>query len=544
MTPQTNLLDVRPMSQSSLVSFGRLVLKRPIYIVVSLVLVLLIRFVWHPAPPMPTREYFTTYRVKYSDPGQGDRASKSFGEEVRSFRPQWAMLNPYDRDMAIKYFESTQIIINAGERLNYTVNYWYQGRDIYATSPIDMRFLSDSISAFDRWGMKLELGEQAVTVTSLKGVYAGKKKLLDEPLILPYGQTTDTPIGPISVKLVRPIGKYRKLSLSKMSELDAQDKYDGKMRRFMGGNLIELFLMADCTIEFARDLFHEIGREYERYAREGYRSELKIYLERLAKVKEYLQGTNQAPVQTLGVDLGTISSQGREEMLVQIDRLMQEAQTNALILEQDSMLELVDNALIRSPKQGASPQSYIIFGLALLFVLIPIVATLVEIVLRRPLLGRCSIPESWQTPRLMIPLPKIQAGAVPWDLVRLSLARALPQGRVLLLTSLSADKRTEPIIKQLEHTALLAGEPVLVSRLEHRGELAVLLEQTPQTTKLLIQLPPLDESSLALELNQSLAMPLALILHNASSSSRALDKLHQWYQGADQQPLILWDDTI
>ncbi|MDO4691760.1 MAG: hypothetical protein Q4A64_02685 [Porphyromonadaceae bacterium] len=547
MIHSTNQPTTKGSFGSSIFSFVRLLLKRPIYILASLLFVVGIKVIWRPAKPMPTREYFTTFRIKYSDPGQGYRVSKALETEPQqSYRPQWAMVNPYDRDIAVKYFESTQIVVNAGERLNYTVDYWHEGKNIYPDCPIDVRFISEEIDDFDAWQMKVDVREDGVVISGIRGNYKGKAIEQAEPLSVPFGKITQTPVGPVEVKRVRPTGVYKELMLKRMSDIDAQEKYDSKLRRYMGSNLIELFLMADCTHEFARDYLREIGLEYERYAREAYRQGLDTYLARLARARQGLLGEQSLPLDEVATSLGLKSASGRTELLAQIDRLIQEAQANALILEEQSMLEVIDDAFIRSPKQGVSPQAYITFGLVVLFILIPILATLLELLIRRPVLGRGTLPEDWQTPERLIPLPKAKAPFLKWDFVRLDLNRQqqAKRHRVILLASLTADTYTDTVVQSLEQTYLLAGDHVARAKIHNASELDNLLEQCSGEAYLLVETPALDASHLALELQQSRGYTLALILRNTRSNYQALEELYEWYQGHTEQPTILWDDQI
>lgn len=534
-------------TSSLLTSFVRLLLKRPIYILASLLIVVAIKLVWRPTTPMPTREYFTTYRIKYSDPGQGYRVSKALETDPQqSYRPQWAMVNPYDRDIAVKYFESTQIVVNAGSRLNYTVVYWHEGKDIYPDCPIDLRLLSKELDGFDSWQMEVAVHKDRVVISDIKGKYKTKVIKQAKPISVPYGEVVQTPVGPVEVKLVRPIGEYTELTLKRMSDIDAQEKYDSKLRRYMGSNLIELFLMADCTHEFARDFFREIGLEYERYALATYRKELDTYMARLAKARQGLLGEKRLPLDEVATSLGLKNASGRAELLTQIDRLIQEAQTNALILEEESMLEILDDTFIRSPKQSVSPQAYITFGLVVLFILIPILATLLELLLRRPVLGRGSLPEDWQGADRLIPLPSAKAPFLRWNFVRLNLNRH-QEGkarRVVLLTSLTADAYTDTVAQHLEQTYMLAGDRVLVAKVYNASELDTLLEQSSAEACLLVKTPALDASHLAVELQQSKGYTLGLVVRNTRTAAHGLEALHEWYQGHAEQPTILWDDHI
>lgn len=531
---------------SSLMSFVRLVLRRPAYIVVGILVVAFIKFVLRPQPPMPTREYIASYRVKYSDPGLQERASKSFDRAERLYRPQWAMLNPYDRDMATKHFQSTQIVVEAGQTLNYTVNYWHDGDDIYAESPIDLRFLSDSIDAFDHWKMQVEITKSEVIISGLSGRYIDRPIKSSGSVRLPYNKPTKTPVGEVLVRLVRPIGKYDKIKVTKMSDVDAQEKYDSKMVRYSHSNVIELILTANCTQEFAHDLFAQIGTAYERYARTAYQKELTTYLDRLARVKSKLTNPNKSEPDSSYISIPA-TAQGRQTMLEQIERLEQEARTNAMILEEDSLLEMLDDTYIRTAKQGNIPGIFITLALLLLLGIIPIVLTLIEMLLRRPILGVEMLPSSWQDADNLVALPSTSKPTpTDWAFTCLALQRHLADSpkKVLLIASQDENARSSQIIKDLESNLLLMGESLNTLKITTEGELTEAIANPSRASYLLVQVPALGSSVLALSLQQRHNLPLAIIVENAHTKSSHIAKLEHWYQGTSLRPIVLWKEKI
>lgn len=487
------------------------------YFVLSLLLVLGIKYIYRPALPMPVREYFTTYRIKYSDPGQGERASKSFVEDT--YRPQWAMLNPYDRDMAIKYFESTKMVIDAGRKVNYTVRYWRDGLDVYEERPVDVRFTSDSISDFDAWSLRLDVRADGVALSNISGSYIDKPIVARDEIFVPYGTPTETPIGTVEVRRLRPADKNAGLTLTKMREVDAQDLYDAKMRRHMGGNLIELFLTADCTRGFARDFFHAIGEAYEAYARDYYLGELGKYLERLDEARRQI-GSGYGYLEAFGIKPKEGDPTTRKALLAQIDRMVEEAQTDALVLGEGKMIEILDDTLIRSPKQGEANLPYVGAGLLLLFVLLPIVALTAELALRRPVLSPSLLPEPWGDTAQTLRLPAGRDAHLEWGLLSLQIERILKERGAERL-----------------HIADCKGDV--------HYPLASLALAMPETLRARLQcLPPLDEDLEGLRRLSADGTPLILRLRCGFTPEAEVRKLHEWATATSVRPIILWDDRL
>lgn len=504
---------------STIKAFLRLLLLTPRrwYFVISLVVVLGIKYIYRPALPMPVREYFTTYRIKYSDPGQGERASKSFVEDT--YRPRWTMLNPYDRDMAIKYFESTKLVVDAGRKVNYTVRYWYEGQDIYEQTPVDIRFTSDSIDDYDSWSMQVELSPQGVELSKIGGVYAGKSLGVGGQVFVPYDKPTETPLGVVVVRQIRPLGGYTKLSLTKMREVDAQDLYDAKMKRHMGGNLIELFLTADCTRGFARDFFHQIGREYEAYARQYYLNELKTYLERLEQAKSQVASGHDY-LEEFGLETKAGDPTVRREVQAQLDRLTEQAQTDALLLGEGQMIEIIDDTFIRSPKQGWSSLPYVNMMLGLLFILLPVIALFVELALRRPVLSPSLLPlidgkrvDLWR-------LPKDLSSALEWELFGIQIDSRL------------RNKDFEQI-----HIADCKGDKSYT--------LTALVELMPETLRSRLKvLPALDENLKGLRELAGTGVPIIIRVRCSYTPEDQVLRLYEWAEACDIRPIILWDDRV
>lgn len=510
---------VEASSWATLRAFVRLLVCTPRrwYFALSLVLVLGLKYIYRPALPMPVREYFTTYRIKYSDPGQGERASKSFAQEP--YRPQWAMLNPYDRDMAIKYFESTKMIIDAGRSINYTVRYWHEGQDIYEHTPVDIRFTSDSISDFDAWSMRVEVQPTGVQLSKLSGTYIDRPITSQGAVFIPYDSPSDTPLGLVTVRLVRPIGSYKNIILTKMREVDAQDLYDGKMRRHMGSNLIELFLTSDCTRAFARDLFYQIGKQYEAYAREYYIKELGQYLERLDEARQQIAGGYDY-LEAWGLQAKEGDPATRRAMIAQLDKMVEEAQTNALLLGQEHMIELLDDTLIRTPKQTELSLPYVNMGLLLLFVFLPVLALVVELALRRPVLAAELLPSDWGQGERCLQLPTNQSSPLEWDLLALQLGRLREESRAQRL-----------------HIADCHDD--------ERYTLPALLEMMPPTLR--EQLTPVPALNTNLEGVRSLAtegVPLIIRLRCGFTPEAQVRQLHEWAMASGLYPIILWDDRL
>lgn len=500
-------------------AFVRLLLCTPRrwYFVLSLLLVLGIKYIYRPVLPMPVREYFTTYRIKYSDPGQGERASKSFVEDA--YRPQWAMLNPYDRDMAIKYFESTKLVIDAGHKINYTVRYWRDGQDIYEHTPVDIRFTSDSISDFDSWSMRVEVLAQGVELTKIDGKYNGEPIKVRDKVFVPYNSPTDTPLGTIEARLIRPIGKYTKLTLTKMREVDAQDIYDAKMRRYMGSNLIELFLTADCTRGFAQDFFHQIGREYEQYAHAYYREELGKYLERLDEARRQItQGYDY--LEQFGIKAKESDPATRKALLSQLDKMTEEAQTDALVLGESQMIEILDDTLIRSPKQGESSLPYVNLGLAILFLILPVLALVVELILRRPVLAPDLLPHPWGRKERHLRLPQGRASQLDWELF------ALQVGKIL------EDSGTDRL-----HIA--------DCKVDSRYPLSNIIEAMPEALRTQLKVvPALNENLEGIKSFVEQGVPLIIRLRCGFTPEEAVQKLQEWVEVCGVSPIILWDNRL
>lgn len=487
------------------------------YFLISLALVIAIKFVVRPTMPMPVWEYFTTYRIKYSDPGQGERASKSFGEDI--YRPQWAMLNPYDRDMAIKYFESTKMVIDAGTKLNYTVRYWYEGKDIYEHCPVDIRFVSKHITDFDSWSMQVNVDHDGVQLGKIKGMYMQKKIKAKENVFVPYDQATETPIGTVIVRRVRPTGKYTRIQLTKMREVDAQDTYDAKMRRFMGSNLIELFLTADCTRAFARDFFHQIGREYEAYAKAYYIKELNRYLARLDTARQQIT-SGYSYLNSYGIQAQNGDEQLREKLQQQLNLLVEEAQTNALLLGEERMIEILDDTLIRSPKQSETGLPYINLALGLLFLLLPISALIIELMLRRPVLSPSLLPEPWNERSQQLYVPQDLTSPIGWEKLGLQLRQMLQKRNA---TSCNVADCTEDSVYPLKQ----------------------LIEAMPDDLRQLCHITPAISTDLqGIRALAERGTPLVIRLRSNFTPESEVRALYEWSTACGAELIILWDDRF
>lgn len=506
-------------TKESIYTFVRLLLctHRRWYFLLSFIFVLGIKYIYRPSMPMPVREYFTTYRIKYSDPGQGERASKSFGEEV--YRPQWMMLNPYDRDMAIKYFESTKMVIDAGSKVNYTVRYWRNGQDVYEDRPVDIRFVSDSIDDFDSWTMHVDVLTSGVELSKIGGIYNRRSVRREAKIFVPYDKPTDTPLGLVQAKLIHPSSNLSSLVLTKMREVDAQDTYDAKMKRHMGGNLIELFLTSNCTRGFAHDFFHQIAKEYEAYARSYYLEELEKYLGRLDDARQQVE-SGHSYLEGLGIKTKASGPETRRALLQQLDKMVEEAQTNALVLSEGRMIEILDDTLIRSPKQAEISLPYVNLGLGLLFFLLPILALVIELALRRPILGPSLLPGTWAQRAHHLRLPRDLSSQAQWDMLAIEL---------------------------VQHLGKAQGQEINIADFRHdvRHPLTALMEAMPEDLRVQCRtVSALSQDLEGLKLLASQGVPLIVRLRNGFTPEGAVRDLYDWCSSCAVRPIILWDDRL
>lgn len=341
MTTDTTPIDrLRPLVRW-------LVVRRWYYIVLGVVLALGCYLGLRHRQPMPLREYFTTFRVKYSDPTITD-AQIRLEDRPRLY---WAMTNPFDRDVALKYFESTRLVIEAGERVNYSVTYRAQGQDVYATRPVDIRFVGQR-DVFDHWCATIVPTAEGVWIEGLRGQYLGAPIEQGERTLVPYGDTIQTAVGAVlALRTEHAPTRYPQLELHKMSDVDTQERFDKHLQRHMEGNLIELFLTANCTPAFAEVFFAEIAHEYERFAREQYVAALRDYTDRLAHAIEQVRSGHYL-VDSLGLSSMPTSASARATMLADLEARAEYARVNALVLDEGHMLEQLDPVLIRSARQS------------------------------------------------------------------------------------------------------------------------------------------------------------------------------------------------
>ncbi len=512
--------------------------RRWFYILLALVLGGLYYTLRRDTPVAPTREYITTYRIKYSNDKEGQLFNKTNNLH-------WQMVNPYDYAIAAKYFESTKLIDEAGSAINYTVNYYTQGRDIYATRPVEVRFLSKDITIFDAWTMKLRLDESGVEVSKLKGYYKQAKIGDKATFHLEYDKICDSPVGKVLVKRLQTDSPIKNILLKKMSDVDAQKKYDNNMKRHTSsGSLIEMFLTADCTPEFAHDLFTEIGKCYNAYARQTYKEELNLYLGRLAKAKAELRSGQFSFADSL-MNKSNASPEAIKKMLGHIEDLEEEAQTNALILSQSDVLEVIDNNYIRKPKQSINPRAYFKYLATLLVLILPLFFIFLECFLRKLVLSRFTLPKEWLDKNNVFQLPKIKSQR-DWAIFRLLLDKQLGAGdkQIFLLSAEDEGKAKTAFIEPLSKSLNKAGKSLEVQSVQSLSEAKTITDKEQKTNYLLLLLPSVFEESLAVELQQHLGKELFIMLSPAQRSHKEIEHFAEQSSHLNLQPNILWLEQI
>lgn len=469
--------------------------------------------------PMPTREYFTTYRVRYSDP----KLQNNLVEQEK-FHPDWAMNNPFTRDMAIKYFESTRMVIEAGERLNYSVNYRVGKRDIYDSIPVDVRFVSPR-DQFDEWSMTLRPGKDGVLLEGIKGVYQ-KKPVRPSSVFVPYDQEVATPVGSVLAKRTEmPLKYFPKISLTKMSDVDTQERYDRHMMRHMGSNLIELFLTANCTEQFAEDFFDEIEQAYVRYAQEHYKRNLIDYTNRLNRaITQVRSGEYQAE----SIDLRglNVSESTRNAMLAELETLAERARANALILEQSDMIERLDPVLIRSVKQSAKAEAFVYILAIIILMAVPALAITAELALSRRIVN-----------------PDFLKSLMPSAVMLGSIHDSRDKSRAAGLIALKAEYQLgKSEIKHLVVTETTQGQGA--------DELLGLFKQSAAQSQALaldvevVQAPSLAESNQALLALRRAGTALLLVVRSGCASIEQIKALNEHCQSVGVPILIVWNNAL
>lgn len=474
--------------------------------------------------PMPSREYFVTYRVKYSDPSIG--VSELRGE---TYRPDWAMTNPFSREMAIKFFESTRIVMEAGERINYSVNYRAKGKDIYDSIPVDVRFLSER-DIFDSWTATLHPQTDGVLLSKLRGKYLQQPIPDTEDIFIPYDTEVNTPVGIVrATRTEHPLSLYPVIRLSKMSDVLTQDRYDKHMLRYMGGNLIELFLTASCTEKFAEDLFREMGNVYSEYARNHYQTNLRDYLERLSSAIEQVK-TGKDSIAG-GIE---VSPASRQAMIAQLETLAEQARANAVILEQQDMLEQLDPLLLRSTRQSDDGRPFLYLMMVLCLVLTPLLLLTIELTLRRRVMNRTFLMETlWPSARLLGSLPRLHKPNpklnIAVDAMRIRLdAECLSRGASRVLIASTEHREGVSTVANL-----LAAS---YDRLMAKGDSG--------TRPTLSELPSLSDSSELLETMQCAGTLLVLVVRPGYARIAEVKALRDHCAYLGIHPLIVWNDVI
>ncbi len=474
---------------------------------------------------MPTREYITTYKVKYANTGDYDIVSSKK-------RLHWEMQNPYSIAIAKKYFESTKIIAEAGAQINYTVSYRHKGIDIYPNRPVEVRFLSPQVTDFDAWSMTVDLDSLGATFKNLKGTFRGKAIPQTKDFHLPYNVVSESPLGKMIIKKLKVDSLIKDIKLTKISEVAAQNKYDDKMKRYTGGNnLIELFLTSDCSRTFAHDLFRAMGTAYERYAYNDYTKELKTYLAQLKQAKEELK-SGHFTLDSL-VQLPQLKASSVEKAIEHIEELEADAAANALILAQNDIVEVLDDNYIRSPKQTINPRKYLPYISFLIAVITPLLLLLLECFARGWVLSSWTLPEQWQAKGKIIRYSS-QAKDLDLYIFKRSIKEALAsaKGQTLIIGE-SYDSELKALLKQVSEELNFS-----LSKYQRGQELAVPQEQGDKARIIIAK------TADALELQEQMQGSLGFALKAFKSSHQELDKLAESCQHLGIEPIIFWSNRI
>ncbi len=475
----------------------------------------------------PTREYVTTYKIKYANSGEYEVITPNK-------RLHWEMQNPYSLKLAKKYFESTKLVVDAGADINYTVEYRHKGVDIYPNRPVEVRFLDPQIKQFDAWTMTLELDSLGVLVKNLKGIYLGNKISSCESFRLPYDVASESPLGAMLVKKLNLDKNIKQIKVRKISELAAQDKYDASMKRYTGGdNLIEMFLTADCTPEFAYDLFQAIGRTYTQYAHDYYVSELQTYLARLSKAKEELKSGQFSLADSL-IQFPKLKAQSLEKTLAHLEDLEADAAANALVLSQENMVEILDDNYIRSSKQFINPRAYLLYIALLIFALLPFLLLLLECFLRDWVLTSSTLPEAWLNNKKIV-----EYDGKGNELERYVLSRYLKE-------QLQTSKEQTLIIGELKPTELKefllsqASNFDLIIASDYADVQSQLAELQARKEYLII----LTSAVEGLKLQEQMKGSLALALKPFAVSHGELEQLSETCLHLSLEPMVFWSKNI
>lgn len=521
-TRQGSALGLSPLAFTRHV-LAFLFIKRWYYILAGVALAALFYMTMRENLPMPSREYFVTYRVRYSDPSMN--VNELRGE---NYRPDWAMTNPFSREMAIKFFESTRIVMEAGERINYSVNYRAKGKDIYDSIPVDVRFLSDR-NIFDSWTATLEPQAEGVLISKLKGTFQRQRVKSAEDIFVPYGTEVETVVGKVrATRTEHPLDQYPIIRLSKMSDVLTQDRYDKHMLRYMGGNLIELFLTASCTEKFAGDLFREMGNVYSEYAREHYQSNLRDYLARLSSaIAQVKSGGYHEP------DGIAVSPSSQQAMIARLEDLAEQARANAVILEQQDMLEQLDPLLLRSTRQSDDGRPFLYMMIAICLIVTPLVLITLELALRHRVMDRTFLVETlWRDARLLGTLPRIKKSTS-------DLARLVDAIRIRVDAERTSRSASEVLI-----TSVATGEGVSTfARL-----LTEAYDRAPadqgQARPALTECASLGTSSEALDRITRAGTMLVLVVRPGYARLPEVAALRDHCAYLGITPLIIWNDVI
>lgn len=499
--------------------------RRWYYILAGLVLAVAFYIYRRDRLPMPTREYLATYLIRNDVP--------KLEAELRAsgtYRPDWLMVNPLDADVVSSYFESTVAVIEAGELINYSVNYRAEGRDIYDSIPVDLRFVSTDRDIFDSWRMTMYPEADGVRLERLKGQYR-KQTVYAQELFIPYDTETMTPVGLV---LARPTGKpldrYKRIEVSKMSDVETQDRYDAHLRRYRGGKLIELFLTANCTQQFADDLFAGMKVCYERYARERYSRNLRDYLAHISRAMEQIRSGHYTSdsLDLSGLQISETTTSG---MLRELEQLATEARANATLLEQSTLLDPLDPVMIRATKQSDDVKPFFYLTILLIALVVPVLLGVVDVSVRRILLDAGYLRALWPDASHIGTLERVRTGNTAYehsmDALRIRIEQARQergQTTPIKVFATSSGQGSHTLAQELTKSYGRSTSPV-----------------GPPTIEVL---PSLETTSQALEATQLEGTLPILIVRPGTARTSDIARLREHYAYLGIRPLIVFNQTM
>lgn len=270
------------------------------------------------------------------------------------YTPLWSYSSPFMVERLQRELESTNLVVEAGRKINYNVWYFEDNRNIYAQRPFDLYFLS-SYGREDALALDLKLdadGHYQIVWSKLSGDKKGGKAHLSEPITLIDGERTATPIGDLLLVKRSGAAPIKKLRVERKSDLETQLYYDDNIDREQEDLQTVLKLQSPCSFEQADALFRSIKNTLEGQLRQEVEHNGKSFIQFAERALDSLKK----------------SSPSNTALIRQLNRQIDIAKSDLTLLSsRDSLLLFVDPPY---ESQHTSLGNTFIWGGVLAFILV------------------------------------------------------------------------------------------------------------------------------------------------------------------------------